>query len=497
MQLFEFDDGQLDAFIKDEGSGVTRVPTKVHLGVPPYCLNKLDESLLKLTSKNKVGKYDAKSKGIVLCVRNIRLSDTSPQNTVIRHDSPHVHLDLLLDYYVFRPRVAAVLRGTVKHIWKRHVSALIYNVFSVSIRLQGNFKAKLQVGKPIAFRVGKFDLENSLPFIEGDLIEAEEEGGEDGADGKDTLPHGNGTTANGHQSSSEDEQDEKPQKPIAKREAKSPVSASGESSSSSSEDEEFVIPAPKVSVVVKRETSVSRQTKQEKESPRKQTTKADAVVVVKKEKTETLHSSDDDDESSSSSDEDELRVPTPKVSLVDGKVVIKQEMPPPKRNKKQGSSDASSASESDAGKLTTSLEKAKKRVLQSPSPSKKAAQSTPKQAKKAKTSVSFAEETATRVKKEEEAPRVGESSSEDEDDEFSRPAVNVSAETKKIVAQVLSKKMKVEKKTPVPPRKRKSSTGSESAKAQRKANGVSLLTKDDLAHIFDSIASPAKKKAKG
>lgn len=471
MQLFEFDDGQLSAFIKDEGSGVTRVPTKVHIGVPPYCLNKLDESLLKLTSKNKVGKYDVKSKGIVLCVRNIRLSDTSPQNTVIRHDSPHVHLDLLLDYYVFRPRVQAVLRGTVKHIWKRHVSALIYNVFSVSIRLQGNFKAKMHVGKLIAFRVGKFDLENSLPFIEGDLIEEEE----DESDSKDTPPHGNGAMA-----SSDDEQKPVAKQETVKREAKRSVSSS-EDSSSSSEDEEFSIPAPKVSmengkVVVKREMPLSKQ--------ENGLTKAHAVV--KKEKTENLFSSGD-----SSSDEDEFRVPMPKVSMVDGKVVIKQEIHTPKRSKKQDSY-SSSASEADAVNLTTSLEQVKKRVLQSPvhgvapQSSRKTAQSTPKQPKKAKkqTNVTFAGEMTT-VK--EEAPakppsRVGESSSEDEDDEFSRPAVNVSAETKKIVAMVLSKKMnesgeRAAKKAPVP-RKRKSSTGSESTKTptapkrQKKANGV-------------------------
>lgn len=461
--LFQFTQAQLTAYIKDKNSCVKCVPSKMHIGFPPHGLDNFKETLLSIISKKKIGSYDEDSSGIVLDVRNIKLEGTM---SMIRYDSPELHLDINANFYVFQPQLGAILKGTVKHISKRHVSALIYNVFNVSIRLNGDFQRKLQVNKEISFRVKNFDLQNVLPYIEGELVATAESDGDSGiGDGKavnkkkvfsqedsssssesedekafqslviKTEPQAKPTNLDASSSSEdsssdsdeEDPKDKKKQpvlpKPIVEavkkekdqgKSKKKPVKSSSEESSEedeptmpvplqikkekspakstapvksteskkktvesssddSSDEEEPTMPVP---LKIKKEKSPAKPTTPAKSSSAEssesdnESTKAQMppsqfhtpkpMVTVKEEKKDNDTSSSDSD---SSSDDDNFKIPMPKVMQVGGEIVIKREMTPTRRIKRES---CSSSGASDAEAVKVAVKGVKKKVLQSP-----------------------------------------------------------------------------------------------------------------------------------
>lgn len=408
--LFQFTQAQLTAYVKDENSCVKCVPSKMHIGFPPYGLDNFKDSLLAIISKKKIGAYDAESRGIVLDVRNIKLQGTM---SMIRYDSPELHLNINANFYVFQPRLGALLTGTVKHISKRHVSALIYNVFNVSIRLNGDFQRKLQVNKEISFRVKNFDLQNVLPYIEGALVGGDESGdsGISGGGGGDSKA-GNSKKDEASSSSSDESEDEKVFKSLmvkteSQPRAGKPVSSSSSSSSDES-DEETPLPKPLVKqegvksekAVVKKapsDSSSEESSDDEQEEEKKPVKTVPTPVLVKKEKkaappsnkssSEDSESEEDvptkkmppsqfhtpksmivkqekkesssSDSSSPSSDEEDFKIPMPKATT---DVVVKREVTPLRRVKRES---VSSASESE-GRGKGAVNGVKKKVLQSP-----------------------------------------------------------------------------------------------------------------------------------
>lgn len=466
--LFQFTQAQLNAYIKDENSCVKCVPSKMHIGFPPYGLDNFKESLLAIISTKKIGTYDADSRGIVLDVRNIKLEGTM---SMIRYDSPELHLNIHAKFYVFQPHLGALLTGTVKHISKRHVSALIYNVFNVSIRLNGDFKRKLQVNKDISFRVKKFDLQNVLPYIEGELVGGgESDNGDSGIGGGDTKPLNNKKVFGGESSSSEEEsEDEKVFKSlVVKTESQAKPSESSSSSDDSSDDDEeskSAFPLPKVKQEgVKKENGVSNKkktpagqsssseessddddepkksapvpvpiptvVKKEKETKKSSPTKTKAPAAKPNRSSSESDSSDDDrhdsiklppsqfhtpksivkqekkdsSSSDSSSDEEEaFKIPVPKV-------VVKREMTPSKKIKKEDSASSASETEQANKKKVASV---KKKVLQSPMVeipvegtflAEKPVEKAPAKAKKTPAKGKAAESTPVKVKEEKSTP---------------------------------------------------------------------------------------------
>lgn len=416
--LFQFTQAQLEGYIKDENSCVKRVPSKMHIGFPPYGLENFKETLLSIISKKKIGSYDEESRGIVLDVRNIKLEGTMSH---IRYDSPELHMNIFANFYVFQPHLGALLKGTVKHISKRHVSALIYSVFNVSIRLNGDFMRKLQVNKEISFRVKKFDLQNVLPYIEGELVDSgkdDENGGDSGigdgdkkrsgksADAKPNKKISFGDTSDSssddddsedekafksmvmktetvskaatarsseEDSDSSDEEEEIEKKPILK-EVKRETSAIRSSSSSdeSSDEEEAPLPVPKPLPAVKTEkTTPNKEKNGGKKSSSDSSSESDSeeeeASAAQKFPPSQFHTAkaaaaikqeSSSDDSSSSSEEEQFKIPLPIVKQEGGQIVVKREMTPSRRDEKKDSSSSQSESE---GKKP---EKVKRKILQ-------------------------------------------------------------------------------------------------------------------------------------
>lgn len=118
---------------------------------------------------DKIGRYHAKLNGIVLGYAKIRVDNAL---SALRLDSPYLHVRTTIDYYVFQPRIGSTLRGTVNYVSKNFVSAVIYRVFNVTVKL-GQQTARLHAlknGSDISFTVNSCDMKSELPVIEGELV---------------------------------------------------------------------------------------------------------------------------------------------------------------------------------------------------------------------------------------------------------------------------------------------------------------------------------------
>lgn len=167
---------ELEKYIKDKSSCVQKIHAHEHLGISMAGLQNLRETISRILD-SKIGRYDRNRDGIVLDIRNTKVLNTP---SLIRHDSADLHLDIEADFYVFRPRIGAVIVGVVKHISQANIGVVIYRVFNVAVKFSEARHVK--VNQEIKIRVMNFDLDNRMPEIEGELVGAkmEENDGDSG-----------------------------------------------------------------------------------------------------------------------------------------------------------------------------------------------------------------------------------------------------------------------------------------------------------------------------
>lgn len=167
LNYIKYTKTELKDYVNDEKSCIERITNKMHIDFPPSGLANFSESLKNLITRLKVGNFDKALGGIVLDANNIKvLGNLCP----IRYDSPELHLDIQADFFLFKPQIGAVIAGLVKHISQNHIGVIIYRVFNVSIHLRSTIKS-VKMNEEISFRIKSFDLENTIPFIEGELVE--------------------------------------------------------------------------------------------------------------------------------------------------------------------------------------------------------------------------------------------------------------------------------------------------------------------------------------
>lgn len=159
---------ELDRYVRDKNSCVTLTNSEMHIGFPPWGFANFQETLTNIISRDKIGKYDAKLNGIVLEVRNIKVFGTAYP---VHDDDAYNHINIKANFYVFQPRIGAIIKGIVKHISHGHIAVIIYRVFNVSIRFnRSSVQDSLKINQQISFRTKKFDLQGAMPYIEGELI---------------------------------------------------------------------------------------------------------------------------------------------------------------------------------------------------------------------------------------------------------------------------------------------------------------------------------------
>uniref|UniRef100_A0A182P1E0 RPA43 OB domain-containing protein n=1 Tax=Anopheles epiroticus TaxID=199890 RepID=A0A182P1E0_9DIPT len=280
---------------------------------------------------DKIGRYHAKVNGIVLGYAKIRIDNAL---SALRLDSPYLHVRATIDYYVFQPRIGSTLRGTVNYVSKEFVSAVIYRVFNVTVKLGKNANRQHTIvkGSDISFTVRSCDMKSELPVIEGELVlngvipvNIKKEPGVENDDSVDCPPMEEQKQQNGVEEEMEteetnvsvvvkkepktskqkkSEQKKKQKKPVVASPVSNGLLAGGEASSSSeSEDDER-------SLLIKslidqmfgdefkkstKKSSKKSKKKDKKKSPKKSLDLSETPIRIKQEKLST-----DEDEPTSS-----------------------------------------------------------------------------------------------------------------------------------------------------------------------------------------------------
>lgn len=168
LKYVKYTKKELDQYVRDKSSCISVHTSEMHVGFPPWGFANFQKTLTNIISRDKIGKYDTKLEGIILDVRNINVFGTSYP---IHDDDPINHINIKADFYLFQPRIGALIKGVVKHISHGHIAVIIYRVFNVSIRFnRENVRDSLKINLKISFRIKKFDLSGAMPYIEGEFI---------------------------------------------------------------------------------------------------------------------------------------------------------------------------------------------------------------------------------------------------------------------------------------------------------------------------------------
>lgn len=168
LKYVKYTKKELDRYVRDKNSCISLTTSEMHVGFPPWGFANFQETLTNIISRDKIGKYNAALQGIVLDVRNIKVFGTSYP---VHDDDPLNHINIKANFYIFQPRIGAVIKGVVKHISHGHIAVIIYRVFNVSIRFnRENVRDSLRINQQISFRIKNFDLSGAMPYIEGEFI---------------------------------------------------------------------------------------------------------------------------------------------------------------------------------------------------------------------------------------------------------------------------------------------------------------------------------------
>ncbi|XP_066600321.1 transcriptional regulator ATRX homolog [Prorops nasuta] len=160
---------ELSELLEDENCYVYFERIKKHLGLHPFHLTNLNAALNEILDSN-LNSYDVDLKGFLLAYQNPKLLTTLGE---IVYDSCFIHVDIEADFYIFRPKVGAKLKGTVNKKGISHLGVMVHKVFNVSIPKPEDEEDwpgyTMEIGQEIKFEVTHLDLNVKLPFIRGIL----------------------------------------------------------------------------------------------------------------------------------------------------------------------------------------------------------------------------------------------------------------------------------------------------------------------------------------
>ncbi|XP_055297668.1 DNA-directed RNA polymerase I subunit RPA43 [Sitodiplosis mosellana] len=322
LKYVKYTKQELDRYVRDKNSCITLTNSDMHVGFPPWGFANFQETLTNIISRDKIGKYDSKLDGIVLEVRNIKVFGSVYP---VHDDDPINHINIKANFYVFQPRIGAIIKGVVKHISHGHVAVIIYRVFNVSIRFnRAAVRYSLKINQPISFRIKKFDLHGAMPYIEGELMETNNAIKSETVKKHLKFEDDDENTANGGDSGISTEETEKRSSKNVKREkgeSSSDESSSDSDSESDDDSNENLV----------NELFANVKIKQEKLS--------DTENKTGSRKSNNANESDDSSDSSSDEEEEKMHRPIP-IPIAN----IKKE----KKSSSSSNSNSNSSSSSDS-----------------------------------------------------------------------------------------------------------------------------------------------------
>ncbi|KZC05016.1 PREDICTED: DNA-directed RNA polymerase I subunit RPA43 [Dufourea novaeangliae] len=160
---------ELTGLLEDEDSRVFFEKFKKHFGLHPFHLTNLNAALNEILSSN-LNSYDTELKGFLLAYKNPKL--LTPLGEIF-YDTCFIHVDIEAEFYVFRPEVGCLLKGTINKKGLDYIGVLVHKTFNVSIPKPDDkdnwLGESLEIGQEVKFVVTLFDSNSKLPFIRGTL----------------------------------------------------------------------------------------------------------------------------------------------------------------------------------------------------------------------------------------------------------------------------------------------------------------------------------------
>ena len=118
-----------------------------------------------------VNTYHPQLNGILAGYGKLQLK--KPTGAIINEEAP-IHLDVVSDFWVFRPIVGRQIKGRITKKSPNHVHVLVHGIFSIPCHKPPHMKQKwcgekAKLKQTVYVTVLKTDFSQKVPFIQGDL----------------------------------------------------------------------------------------------------------------------------------------------------------------------------------------------------------------------------------------------------------------------------------------------------------------------------------------
>eukprot|EP00094_Tigriopus_californicus_P009061 TCALIF_08734-PA protein Name:"Similar to TWISTNB DNA-directed RNA polymerase I subunit RPA43 (Homo sapiens)" AED:0.94 eAED:0.94 QI:0/0/0/0.33/1/1/3/0/321 len=139
---------------KEPDSGIWKCRQTLHVALHPRYLHNLQLGLVTYFNQ-KINIFDASPKGDIM------------------NEEAHIHVDVVSDFWVFRPVLGAQLKGVVNKKSPTHVSCLVHGCFNVPCYRPPETPdwcgSTAKLDQVVRLTVQKVDLSQKIPFIMGTL----------------------------------------------------------------------------------------------------------------------------------------------------------------------------------------------------------------------------------------------------------------------------------------------------------------------------------------
>lgn len=156
----------LDELSADPASAVKKKKTRLHLALAPGALGGLKKGLECVMMEN-LNRYYPDLGAILLGWHGLKLCDRRGD---ITGDSPHIHVNVEGQVYLFNPDVGSKILGKVIKKSNGHIGCLVHETFNVSLLCDKRQFDAIHLNELVAIRVNNLVWDNRRrPLLQGRL----------------------------------------------------------------------------------------------------------------------------------------------------------------------------------------------------------------------------------------------------------------------------------------------------------------------------------------
>lgn len=162
---------ELEKLVDNPYHGIYREENELHVTLHPRYLGDVTTGLCDYFNK-QINCWHPKLEGFLANYGKLKLKSNYG---LISNDEAHIHIDVVSEFFVFRPKLGSVLQGIVVKTSPKHVACLLHGAFSVACYQPSDLNSNrwwgnnAQIGDSVRFKILKLDKTQKIPFILGEL----------------------------------------------------------------------------------------------------------------------------------------------------------------------------------------------------------------------------------------------------------------------------------------------------------------------------------------